>query len=85
MSNLKMRPEHYETLKTAMLAKWSTCPDITPETYREQEIGKDHAMRFRWDLCYASVTSRWICDTLYPTGLNDTHIDSALRQIIREA
>jgi hypothetical protein len=38
--------------------------------------------RYRWDLLYGAKLSQWVCDTLYPYGINDTHIDTALRQIV---
>jgi hypothetical protein len=45
---------------------------------------RDPAMRLRWDLLHASMGSRWICDSLYTLpGVNDNHIDSALREIMR--
>jgi hypothetical protein len=46
--------------------------------------GKDIEKRIRWDLMYVSVGSRWVCDNIYPLGMNDTHIDTALRKIVKE-
>jgi hypothetical protein len=46
--------------------------------------GKDIEKRIRWDLMYVSVGSRWVCDNIYPLGMNDTHIDTALRKIVGE-
>jgi hypothetical protein len=45
--------------------------------------------RYRWDLSYLSGNAnnpesctRFVCDTLY-TYLNDSHIDTALRSIVK--
>ena len=46
--------------------------------------GKDIEKRIRWDLLWMTVDSQWICDNIYPLGMNDTHIDTALRKIVRE-
>jgi hypothetical protein len=45
---------------------------------------KDLEMRFRWDLLWASGLSPWMSAVLYPTGVNDDHIDTALRKVVRE-
>ncbi len=38
--------------------------------------------RYRWDCLYKAGLSKWICDNLY-SYMNDTHIDTALRNIIK--
>ena len=49
---------------------------------------KDLNMRYRWDLLWAANRDRQlrgvrtILDECYDEGLNDTHIDSALKAII---
>lgn len=61
---------------------------VTPEYYKKHNIGKDTDMRFRWDnLVMAAIegnSARWICDVLYPLGLNDDHIDTALRKAVAD-
>jgi hypothetical protein len=39
--------------------------------------------RYRWDICRAAGLIPYICNTLYRYA-NDTHIDTALRVIVRE-
>jgi hypothetical protein len=71
---MKITNEHLNTL-AALIA-----PLDTPEkraAYRAQNLTDK---RYRWDLTY--VATRFICDALYPY-LDDTHIDTALRTIVR--
>ena len=42
---------------------------------------KDLDKRYRWDLAQAAVGSAWICGQ-YDKGLNDDHIETALRAIV---
>ncbi len=48
-------------------------------------LNSDHVSdlnkRYRWDLAHAAVGSGWICDQ-YAKGLNDDHVDTALRAIV---
>ena len=45
---------------------------------------KDPEKRLRWDLSYYAGLTPFICDTVYGAGLNDDHVDTALRSIMRE-
>ena len=36
--------------------------------------------RFCWEMAWAALSSKWICDTLYPY-CNDDHIMTALKSI----
>ena len=57
------------------------------EEYRRHLISlgtvRDVEKRLRWDLAYDAIGSRWICDNVYLLGMNETHIDTALKQIMR--
>lgn len=80
---MKISEKHYRTLKAAIDRVTRTSPDAE-QTYRLHGFT---LKRFRWDcLRAASIDGkpgiRWICDTLYPAGLNDDHIDTALRRIL---
>lgn len=44
---------------------------------------KDIEKRLRWDCLYAAGLTPFICDNLY-SYLNDDHIDTALKNIIKE-
>lgn len=45
------------------------------------EFVKDLDKRYRWDLLHAAVSPSGVC-WFYDKGLNDTHIDTALRSIV---
>lgn len=49
--------------------------------FSRSELTKDVDKRYRWDLAWHALGSRRICDS-YELGLNDVHIDTALRSII---
>ena len=82
---MKIKPEHFDAIKNAIEAlvakkggdEWKK---RIIESYKSDNLT---SKRCRWDFFYASMpnTSRWVCDNLYPTGINDTHIDTALRKI----
>lgn len=80
---MKIKPEHYNALR-AMLA---TVPQEKIAAHREKLVNdprvRDLDMRLRWDLVWAVVPSCWISDNLYPY-MNDDHLDTALRAIVRE-
>ncbi len=49
------------------------------------EIGKDKEKLFRWNMLHYCKIDTFICDTLYRTfGINDNHIDTALKAIVKE-
>lgn len=52
--------------------------------YPRSERTKDVNMRYRWDLVWASDKGHRtrLFDALYADGLNDDHIDTALRRIV---
>ena len=49
--------------------------------YPRAEHTKDVDKRYRWDLLHASSIQAW--DLYDIPGVNDSHIDSALRSIVR--
>jgi len=77
---MKIKPEHYNHVKQEM-AK------IPIETVRQHKENlkldlrvKDLDMRLRWDWFRAAGLH---CDVLYKY-LDDTHIDTALKKIVKE-
>ena len=77
---MKMQPEHYAQLDQAVQRVQSENPSATIQSYLARGLT---AMRFRWDLLYATTRLGYFsfdgC-ALY-SYLNDTHIDTALRRI----
>ena len=80
---MKIKPEHYAHIKKAI----STLPRdkvlLHKEALKDDPRVKDQAMRFRWDLFWATRQESKIIHDLYQY-LNDTHIDTALRSIVKE-
>ena len=80
---MKIKPEHIEFMRAKI------APLDTPERraiYKAQGLSDK---RYRWDLVYltdkpsyAEGLTKYICDVLYEY-LNDTHIDTALRTIVK--
>jgi hypothetical protein len=79
---MKMKHEHYNYIRESFekSAQWSP---LIRESIANENKAKDHAKRLRWDMLYTVIGSRWICDNLY-SYLDDSHIDSALRSIMRQ-
>jgi hypothetical protein len=73
---MKMSPEHYAKIEAAMKAKLAEKPDAWA-TYKAAGLSP---MRFRWDLMRAAKVDTGF---LYKAGLNDDHIDTALRKICK--
>lgn len=73
---MKMTAEHFEKLKQIVSER------DTPEA-RAFYISQGYSdKRYRWDLAYLAGSIKFICDELYKY-LDDEHIDTALRQIVK--
>lgn len=82
---MKIKPEHYQILKTALLPQFKKW---TWEKYHEK-FPTHSEMRWRWDMYWlarkeGSLCKNFIADVLY-SYMNDDHIDSALRKIAKES
>lgn len=79
IGTLSLTEDEYNTLRDMIGEIWSL---DARRSYAER--GLSH-MRFRWD-CYWAVQDRdkrWeITKGIYDRGLNDNHIDSALKRIV---
>ena len=71
---MKIKPEHYATLRDTLADVMHLYPEFV------QRFGERGA---RWALVKEARASNWLCDTLY-TYLNDDHINTALRHITTE-
>jgi len=76
---MKMKPEHFETLRRAMSASLDAGAmlDVSTDDMSDE--------RFRWDWLRRTTIEgkgsfQWVNENLYPY-LNDSHIDTALRAI----
>ena len=80
---MKMKPEHFAHMKAEItkLDRERVAAHKAALAYDPRV--KDLDKRFRWDLSHAARLTPWICDNLY-SYLDDTHVDTALRAIVRE-
>lgn len=76
---MKITKDHYQTMKNAIDA----LPRDQIATHKALKLGKDIDMRFRWDLFSAAKLHSFASDKLYQYA-NDTHIDTALKSIVKE-
>lgn len=79
---MKMKPEHYNHIKEHM-AKIADKIPAHKERIKDDPRIKDLDMRIRWDWLWGTGLSSWMSTNLYPY-LNDTHIDTALKSIVKE-
>jgi hypothetical protein len=84
MASMKITPAHYAYIRDAIGRKY-TADQVKAYTARIEREGKakDVGMRVRWDFMWHSIEPAWVCSKLYPYA-DDTHIDTALRAIMRE-
>ena len=79
---MKMKPEHYEAIKTCLIKNKGTIqPNIDFRAAAHPNL--DPVKCGLWGVFNAYVPCSWVCSTLYPY-LNDTHIETALLAIWRE-
>ena len=79
---LKMKPEHFETMKAAIQEILDKNPGIAEE-YMKAGLSWT---RFAFDLMYAMAIdkmsgSQWVSKVIYPY-MDDTHLKTALKQIV---
>lgn len=87
---MKIKPEHLQVLSDALDKAREQFPERTLEYYISNKLGKDHAMRWRWDLFHLAI--RFAPESFTRGGvggqlilysyMNDTHIDTALRHLL---
>jgi hypothetical protein len=84
---MRISKESYETLKVCfMKLKETKLQEIQShrDFLKAAAYKGDLEMRMRWDMFKACVPSEWQCKQLYKAeSLNDTHIDAALKKIVK--
>lgn len=76
---MKLRPEHYESMKAAVKVVLDENPDAASLF---EQCGISHA-RFRWEILHVSKWFNGRSREVYEY-VNDGNIDTALRQAFRE-
>lgn len=79
---MKIAKAHYEHMKQAILPLKDRIAGQREFIINEGKA-KDIEKRLRWDCFYAAKLSTFACDNLYQY-LNDDHIDTALKAIMKE-
>lgn len=78
---MKITKEHYAYIKRAIECALVDKPlDALEARYRLEGLSP---LRYRFDCLYAARLSTWLCDNVYAYA-DDTHIDTALRAVMRE-
>jgi hypothetical protein len=85
---MKISKESYEKLKVCLMKLKETKSQeikIHRDFLASKPYDGDLEMRMRWDMFNSCVPLEWQCTQLYKIeDLNDTHIDSALKKIVKE-
>lgn len=79
---MKIKAEHYAALKS-IIGSFNREQVLA---YKALKLGKDPERRFRWDLFYCARRSgaeKIALEDIYRYA-NDTHLDTALKRIVRE-
>lgn len=76
---MKIKPEHYQHLEATMRAFMTAHPAEVAH-HRAAHTKK----RFAWDIFRAAGLTTYCCDVLY-AYLNDSHIETAVLKICKEA
>jgi len=80
---LKIKKEHYDHMQ-AEITRALADAGVTPKELREEYTRTGLSeKRLRWDAFHAAKLNGFLCSTLY-LYLDDSHVDSALKQIVRE-
>lgn len=82
---MKITGTHYKEIRDEIqkfLNRKNLSVGDVRSTIREYGRYKDLEKRVRWDLFYGARLAQFATDTL--TYADDTHIDTALRRIVRE-
>ena len=78
---MKIRPEHVAHMQAEMQKIANQFPAMREWIATDPRV-KDADKRLRWDAMYKAGLNSYICATIYPYA-NDDHIDTALRQIMK--
>ena len=82
---MKLTRDHYNTLRYGieqLLLNNHTTVEKEREYYTNNNIGKDHNKRMRWDFLYMAGLSNFIVREVYSYA-NDSHVDTALKNIVK--
>jgi len=79
---MKIKPEHYAHMLEAIRPLQPKLAGHREYLKTDSRV-KDLEKRLRWDALWASKITQWLSDTVYKYA-NDDHVDTALKQIMKE-
>jgi hypothetical protein len=82
---MKIQKDHYDILLQATKKFCIDCPEFTPEFFIAQATSRPD-YTFRWNLFYAAqrnLPDNFVSNVLYKY-LNDSHIETAMKKIVKE-
>ncbi len=79
---MKIKPKHYTRILEAIRPLAHKFPTHRAALIKERKA-RDIEKRLRWDMAHAAKLKKFFCDEIYSYA-NDEHIDTALRQAIKE-
>jgi hypothetical protein len=81
---MKVSPDAYAHMKGQIALIGAEKAAAHRQFILNEGKAKDVEKRLRWDLSYYAQLTLFLCDTIYPSGCDDTHVDTALRAIMRD-
>ncbi len=79
---VKIDPKDYLYMRDALARNKDLIPAFRAQIAADPRV-KDSAKRLRWDLANYSDLTGFFCSVIYKYA-NDSHIDTALKSIMRE-
>ena len=83
---MKIQPQHFEQIKSAFKnfgADKIKAHRVFLQSPDNPRPPKDLETRLAWDILWATLGSKWICDNVYSYA-NDSHVLTALKRAIVE-
>jgi hypothetical protein len=81
---MKIKKEHYEYMKNEIVNLPNNVNYYRLAILNSDRQTKDFNKRLRWDLFWFAGLGKFACDNLHQYGVNDDHIDTALKAIMKE-
>lgn len=80
---MKITPEEFAHILAAIRPLESRLNAHAEALAKDSRV-KSLPMRLRWDAFWSANLSGWASEFLYKRGCNDKHIDTALREVMKQ-
>lgn len=81
---MKISAESYNHMKAQIATIGASKASAHRQFIINEGKAKDIEKRLRWDLSYYANLTAYVCDEVYSQGCDNTHVDTALRAIMRD-